>query len=195
MSGLIDSTRYILKNEQNQKEATIITTQSNLPFNLSDVTEELLYKKTGSTKSKVTSPSNRSSDLIEWTALNSNDLSLQRSDSPIPEDDFNGKTDRSLRNLGRPGFNRGICPKTNNNLDLNSLALELNNIRHENGSFPNYFSISELQSDKLIRRGSFSRQTMKSKNLYFNLNLKNLKLFFSLSLSLSISISFRLHRS
>ena len=169
LSGLIESTKFMMQNEKAQtfsksiRPTTVIASSvshSNLPFNLSDVTEKLLNKKVNSLtpRSKFTPPSNRSSEVVEWPVTSSNDIRYQRSSSPIPDDDSLGsKNDKSLKNA-RPGFNIGWFNKTNSKMDSPPYDLSI----AENGSYPNLLAISESQPDKLVRRGSFSRQTIKS---------------------------------
>lgn len=190
MSGLIESTKYIMQNEKvhsaysraMRETTTIITTsasQSNMPFAFSDVNEKLLTKKLSALTPKQptrhsTPPSNRSSELVDWPATCSNtDIAGgpsrggQRSSSPVPDDDsLTSKHDRAMRG-GGGGTNRQTGIKVPSwfkqaNSKVDSVPYDLNNIPNDNGNFPSYLAISDSQSEKLGRRGSFSRQTIKS---------------------------------
>lgn len=198
MSGLIESTKYIMQNEKVQsaysramrETTTIITTsasQSNMsPFAFSDVNEKLLTKKLSALTPKQptrhsTPPSNRSSELVDWPATCSNtDITGaggggpsrggQRSSSPVPDDDsLTSKYDRTSRAGGAGSRPSGIKVPSwfkQANSKVDSVPYDLNNIPNDNGNFPSYLAISDSQSDKLGRRGSFSRQTIKSKYTY-----------------------------
>lgn len=151
------------------RETTIITTsasQSNMsPFTFGDVNEKLLSKKLSALTPKsrhTTPPGNRGAELVDWPpSCSTTDVgqSGQRSNSPVPDDD----SLTSKKGSNRPAFKVAGWFNKNNSGKIDSVPYDLNNIPNDNGNFPNYLAISDSQPDKLARRGSFSRQTIKSK--------------------------------
>ena len=156
-----------MKHEKNKQENKDIAERSTalVQYEKSECSQEnpkVLKKKhsTVSLKSKTVLQNVQSaSDFSDW-APPPPITEFHRSGSPGPDEESLSRSERNFKSFKGNATQRF---KGNNRTELGSLAPD--SMQFENVSLQNYLSIAEQPSDKLVRRGSFSRQTIKSKSL------------------------------